>query len=72
MVPRLNPIPGAMSDIYAQVTRSKEVTLADRYGMQALLLADRLEEEDRHCLDRLLYGLRRGRLRLSNKLSQYP
>ncbi|KKI98557.1 hypothetical protein [Prochlorothrix hollandica] len=72
MLYSLTPIPGAIAEMYAQVTLSGQVTLADRYGMKAALLCDHLEEEDYRCIDRLLYGLRRGRLSLSCELSHCP
>jgi hypothetical protein len=45
------------------------MTLADRYGIQAALLAEVISEEDRQMLDRLLYALRHGRVQLVNDLS---
>lgn len=65
-------LPGAISDLFAQVSNSGKITLADQYGLMAALLEDSLTEEERASIDRLLYGFYRGRLRVVNEISALP
>ncbi|MFB2837954.1 hypothetical protein [Floridanema evergladense] len=69
MSEQLNLLPTALSDLFAQVTSSGYITLADRYGLKAAILEDCLSEEEQSTLDRLLYGVRRGRLQIVNEIS---
>jgi hypothetical protein len=69
MFAQVRLIPGAVSDLFAQVSRSGKITLADRYGLMAALLEDSISEEERHSIDRLLYALRRGRMKLVDDIS---
>lgn len=62
-------IPGALSDLFAQVTSSGKITLADQYGLMAALLDDSLTPEERASLDRLLHALKRGRLKVVDEIS---
>ena len=62
-------IPGALSDLYAQATSTGEITLADQYGLMAALLEESLTSEERASLNRLLHGIRRGRLKVVNEIS---
>lgn len=62
-------LPAALFDLFAQVTTSGCITLADRYGMMAALLENSLSEEEQSIIDRLLYGVRRGRLQVVNEIS---
>jgi hypothetical protein len=63
------PLPYAISDLFAQTTSTGKITLADRYGMLAVLLQDSLNEEEICCINRLLYALRRGRIQIVDELS---
>jgi hypothetical protein len=62
-------LPGAISDLFAQVSSSGKITLADRYGLMAALLEESISEEERDSIDRLLYALYRGRMRMVNEVS---
>jgi hypothetical protein len=62
-------LPGAIFDLFAQVSISGKITLADRYGLMAALLEDSLSEEERAAIDRLFYALRRGRMQIVNEIS---
>lgn len=62
-------IPGALSDLFAQVTISGKMTLADRYGLLAALLEDSISEDERGAIDRLLRALCRGRIKVVNEIS---
>ncbi len=65
--PRL--LPGALSDLFAHVSVTGELTLADRYGLMAALLEEPLLAEERASIDRLLRATRAGRAQVVNKLS---
>lgn len=67
--PQVRLIPGALSDLFAQVTSSGLITLADRYGLMAALLEEELAEPERASIDRLLRALRRGRLKVVPEIS---
>jgi hypothetical protein len=62
-------LPGAISDLFAQVSTSGQLTLADRYGLLAALLEDELTEEERASIDRLLRAFYRGRMKIVNEIS---
>ncbi|MBE9126481.1 MULTISPECIES: hypothetical protein [unclassified Coleofasciculus] len=62
-------LPGAIADLFAQVSHSGRVTLADQYGLMAALLEDSLTEEERASIDRLLYACRRRKMRIVDELS---
>lgn len=69
MLDQVSLLPGAISDLFAQVSSSGQITLADRYGLMAALLDDALTEEERRCIDRLLHAFQRGRVKVVNELS---
>lgn len=62
-------IPGAISDLFAQVSTTGTITLADRYGLMAAILEESLTEEERCAIDRLLRAFCRGRMRVVNEIS---
>lgn len=62
-------IPGAISDLFAQVTISGKITLADRYGLMAAVLEDSMTEDERSAIDRMLRALYRGRIQVVNEIS---
>ena len=53
------------SSLFAQVCATNELTLDNRYQIQAALLSGRLDQEELSCVNRLLYAVRRGRIKLS-------
>lgn len=59
----------AFAELFAQASVSGQITLADRYGLQAALLKESLGDEEKHAIDRLLYGIRKGRIKLVNEFS---
>ncbi|MCT7971498.1 hypothetical protein [Laspinema olomoucense] len=69
MHPSIKLLPHAISELMAQVSTTRKITLADRYGLMAAILDDSLEEEDRFSIDRLLRALRRGRLQIVDEIS---
>ena len=72
MPPHLRLLPGAIADLFAQSSSSSKITLADRYGLLAALLEDSLTEEERASIDRILYALHRGRIKVVSEISALP
>lgn len=68
MVP-VNLIPNALSELFAQVSNTGQITLADRYGLMAAILTETVTEEEMRSMDRLLHALCRGRVRVVDDLS---
>lgn len=62
-------LPNAISEMFAQVSLSKKVTLADRYGLLAAICTESLSEEERRSVDRLLHALMRSRIQVVDELS---
>lgn len=62
-------LPGALSDLFAEVSSSGYMTKADRYGLMAALLAEELGTEERSTIDRMLRAVRRGKLTVVDELS---
>lgn len=67
--PPIELLPSALSELFADVSLSREVTIADSYGLLAAILSDSLSEEERQCVDRLLWAVRGGRVYRVDKLS---
>ncbi|MBM0743643.1 hypothetical protein JOY44_18820 [Phormidium sp. CLA17] len=62
-------LPTALPELFAQTTSTGRLTLADRYGIMATITSASSTQEDLHLVDRLLYGLRRGRIQIVDDLS---
>ncbi len=63
-------LPSAISEMFAQVSISGSITLADRYGLMAAVLEEgAISEEERVSIDRILHAAYRGRLRIVDDLS---
>jgi hypothetical protein len=62
----------ALSELFAQVSQSGKMTLADRYGLLAAILDDTITEEERRSLDRLLRSINRGRIQVVDEISMIP
>jgi hypothetical protein len=62
-------LPGALSDLFAQVSQTGQITLADRYGLMAAILDDGLSDEERASIDRILRATRQGRMQIIDELS---
>lgn len=63
------PIPYAISELFFQVSHSGKLTLADRYGILAILLNVPVSDEEINSIDRILYALRQGRIQVVDELS---
>lgn len=62
-------LPGALSDLFAQVSQTGQITLADRYGLMAAVMDESLSEEERASIDRILRATRQGRMQMIDELS---
>ena len=62
-------LPGALSDLFAQVSSSGRMTKADRYGLMAAILNEDLGTEERSVIDRLLRAVLRGHLTVVDEVS---
>lgn len=58
----------ALSDLYAQVTRTCSLTENDRKLIKSVLLQEPLQEEECRIINRILYSVRRGWINLANDL----
>ncbi len=58
--------PGTISEVFASVATTGVLTLEDRYALLAAALNDNLDPEDRTHLDRILYSVRRGLIKICN------
>ncbi len=66
---QLDILPSALSELFAAAAITGSLTIADRYGLLAALLQDSLTPEERAAIDRILHGVRRGRVALVESLS---
>jgi hypothetical protein len=62
-------LPNALSEIFMQAMTSQQLTLADRYGLAAAICNALIEEEEKRAIDRLLYAVRRGQIKIVADLS---
>jgi len=62
MLPQVQLLPGAISAIMASASDTGYLTLLDRYGLQAAVLDDDLDELDRLSTNRLLRAVIRGHI----------
>ena len=69
MPPSICLLPQAVSELFAQITQTGEITLADRYGLLAANFNENLIEDERMALNRLLRAASLGRFRVVDKLS---
>jgi len=69
MLPQLQLLPGAISEIMVSSHQLGYLTVADRYGLLAATLDESLDESERRCINRMVRSVYRGRLRVSNVIS---
>jgi len=65
----LDLLPNALSELFAQVSVTGQITLADRYGLLAAILTNAANEDEMRSIDRLLHAFCRGRLKIVDELS---
>lgn len=69
-MPPTSLLPCAISELFLQVSQSGQLTLADRYAiMAAILNPEQVTMEEFQAIDRILHGLRKGQIRMVDKLS---
>lgn len=68
-MPAVNLLPSALSELFAQVSSSGRMTIADRYGILAALLDEATNEEEMRSIDRLLRALVQQRVQVVDELS---
>nr|WP_083618210.1 hypothetical protein [Planktothrix serta] len=56
------PIP--LEELFGQIMFSSVVTRSDRQHLRSAILADRLTEDEKAIINRLLYNVRRGWVKL--------
>ncbi|VXD18145.1 conserved hypothetical protein [Planktothrix serta PCC 8927] len=69
MIPKVQLLQSALSDLFAQANTTGYLTLGDRYGLMAAILDESLSEEERRCIDRLLRAVYRGKIKIVDDLS---
>lgn len=57
-------LPGSIADILAEVSESKCLTEADRYGLMAAIFDESLSEDERRAINRILHSVSRGRIKV--------
>ncbi len=62
-------LPTGLSDMFAQVSLTGKLTVADRYGMMAAILSDAPAVEELRTIDRIVRAIRRGRIQIVDDLS---
>lgn len=58
-----------LSELFAQASNCGYLTRFDRYGLMMTLLESSLSDEEQAAIDRLLYAVCRGRIRLVEDVS---
>ncbi|MDY6782441.1 MAG: hypothetical protein SW833_07800 [Cyanobacteriota bacterium] len=64
MLPHIQLLPDALSEIFRTTTKTGLLAENDRYGLLAAALDESLAEEERRAINRLLRAVRRGRIRV--------
>jgi hypothetical protein len=59
----------ALGELFVQVSTTGKITLADRYGLLAALLNESIDEEELCLINRLLYAVNRGHVKIVDELS---
>ena len=67
-IPNVSLLPCAISDLYVQTCESGQISLSDRFVLGAAVLNNLLSEDELFLLDRMVYSVRRGNLKLINEL----
>ncbi|UBF23611.1 hypothetical protein K9N68_17685 [Kovacikia minuta CCNUW1] len=65
----LHLLPGAISEMFAQVSHSGIITLSDRYGLMAAVYDESLTEDERQAIDRILRKVCRRQVTVLNEIT---
>jgi hypothetical protein len=60
----LEPLPTTLEDLFGKILLCGSITDTDRQKLKVLLLQESLTEDHHAIINRLLYGVRRGFLRM--------
>ena len=66
---KINVLPGAIGEILAQVSQTRQLTQADRYGLMAAIVTEAMSEEEERAINRLLRSVVRQRIKIANEIS---
>jgi hypothetical protein len=66
MLPQLELLPGAISEMLVSVVDTGTIALSDRYGLMAACMDDSLDEQERRAVNRILRGVVKGRIRVAD------
>lgn len=69
IMPQIDLLPGAISEIMVSTSETKLLTLADRYGLMAAILNEFIAEEELIALNRLIRYIVKGRIQVVDKIS---
>lgn len=58
------PLPTTLEDLFGKILLCGSITATDRHKLKVLLLQESLTEDHHAIINRLLYGVRRGFLRI--------
>lgn len=53
-------LPNTLSELFVQVSQKGQITLLDRYVLMAIVLRNSINENEEESINRLLYAVRRG------------
>lgn len=65
MLNNIQLLPGAIAAILADTAETGVLTESDRYGLLAAVLDERLPDDERRAVNRILRAVRRGRVDLA-------
>ncbi len=63
-LPQVSLLESAIAELYTQVFQEGKITLRASYGLKAVLMSPSLSEAEEDLINRLLYAVRRGRLKV--------
>ncbi len=70
-MPEIKLLPGAVGEIIATSADTGFLSLADRYGLMAAILDECLEQEEQEAINRLLRFVVKGRIKVTNDISNH-
>jgi hypothetical protein len=62
------PLPSTLAELFAEVNQKGQLTLTDRYRLRAAILNNPLNQDEFDLINRLLYSVRRGLLKVGHEL----
>ena len=62
-----NLLPNAIADLFVDSTMTHSLNAFDRHALRSAILKGNLNDDEVYAIDRLLYSVRRGRIRMSDR-----